>query len=105
MTEEVLITKKVNNEKRQPKNGKNCGSSFKTKPYLNASQIENSQQIDLCTGYISKILIKYGLRARKIAKKPSISGPKRQKRKESAKKCWSKNANFWKTVVFGRDYA
>ena len=43
----------------------------KKDPFSNASQIKNSQQIDICTSYIRKILIKYGLRARKIAKKPS----------------------------------
>ena len=47
-------------------------------------------------------MINYGLRARKIAKKPSISGPNRQKKKKKwAKKMLvEKNANFWKTVVF-----
>ena len=44
-------------------------------------------------------MIKYGLRARKIAKKPSITGPNRQKRKKWAKKMLvEKNADFWKTV-------
>ena len=76
-----LINNNKSPEKSQRKNGKNCGSSFKKKPFLNASQMKNSQQIDLCTSYIRKILIKYGLRARKVAKNCKKSG---------RKKCWSK---------------
>ena len=77
----------------------------KNDPFLNASQVKNTQQIDLCTScYIRKILIKYDFRARKIAKKPSISGPNRHKK--WAKKSWSKKTpSSGKQSFFGRDYA
>ena len=79
----------------------------KKDPFLNASQIKNSQQIDLCTSYIRKILIKYGFRERQIAKKPSISGPNRQKRKKWVKKMQvEKKCKFLENSrFFGRDYA
>ena len=48
-----------------------------------------------------KILIKFNLRARKNAKKPSISGTNRQqKRKQWGEMLAGNNASFWKTVVF-----
>ena len=63
----------------------------KIHPFLNASQIKNSQKIDLCTIYVRKTLLKYGLRAQTIVNKPSISWPNRKKKEKSGRKiCWSK---------------
>ena len=58
MPEDKFITMKVPvSQNSEPKNGKNCDSSFKRR-FMNK---KNSQQFDLCITYISKISIKYDL--------------------------------------------
>ena len=77
MTEDMSITMKVPvGRKKSTKEWKGLWFELQKRPFLDASQIKNSQQIDIGTCYINKILIKFGLRAQKIAKKPSITGPK-----------------------------